>query len=178
MTFRSFPRRLGSIPPGFTLIELVIVIALVGVLGAVLAWGLPAAVQGYDLVWARRGVVANARGGLQRMVSEIRLIPGAGQITSIAATNFQFQYPVGTAITYSLSGGDILRNSDVLINNVSALTFTYFDEDGSVATTPSDVHLVGINLTVDSPGNVSNYDLRTKIFIRNTGNDYVNFTSP
>lgn len=163
---------------GFTLIEFVIVIALVGVLGAVLASGLPAAIQGYDLVWSRRLTVADARSGMQRMVSEIRLIPGSAQILSVGATNFQFQYPIGTPITYSLSSGDLLRNSDILVESVSSLTFSYFDETGAITAIPAAVHLVGINLTVDSPGNISNFDLRTKIFIRNTGNDYVNFTSP
>ena len=165
-------------PHGFTLIELVLSLALVGVLGAVITYGLPAAVQSYDLIWARRAVLTESRSGMARMTKEIRLIPSSSQIISIGAANFQFEYPAATTITYSLSGGNLFRNSDILIKNISTLTFSYYDETGSTTSTPANVREIGIAFTADSPGNISSYSLKTRVFLRNTGNDYANYTSP
>lgn len=163
---------------GFTLVELVLAILLLGVFGTVLAVGLPVAVEAYDLVWARRMVLAQAQSGMERMVSEMELIPGSAQVTTTLASNFQFQYPAGTSISYALSGGDLMRNSDVLIDDVSALTFTYYDEAGVATSTAASVRQVSVEFTVDSPGEISNFTLRTRVFLRNTGNGYANFASP
>ena len=163
---------------GFTLIELVLTITILGVLSMVIAPNMFNAIKGYDLVGTRRLVLAEGRAGVERMAKEIRLIPGAAQITSVAAQNFQFQYPTGTSIAYTLSGTNLLRNSNILIGNINALTFTYYDESGTSTLTAANVRSVGILFTIDSPGAIANYTLRTRVFLPNTGNNYDHFTSP
>lgn len=163
---------------GFTFVELVLVTALLGVLGMVIGPPLYNAINGYDLVTTRRLVLAESRAGVERMVKEIRLIPSSTEITALNLQSFQFQYPVSTNITYSLSGTNLMRNSDILIQNVLSLTFTYYDEDGLTTSTPANVRSVGFVLTIDSPGAIANLSLRTRTFIPNTGNNYANFTSP
>lgn len=162
---------------GFTLVEFALTIAILGVVGVFMAPAINNAVKDYNLVWNRRVLVNEAREGMERMTREIRLIPGSPQITSIGATSFVFQYPTGTTITYSLSGGNLLRNSDVLVANVSSLTFTYYNEDSGTASTTATVRSVGIQFTSGTAA-TGNFTLRTRAFLTNTGNDYDNYTSP
>ncbi len=162
----------------FTLIEFVLVIAILGVTSVLLGPAVTSIVRGYDTVASRRFTLSESRAGMDRMVREIRLIPGSAQISTIASTNFQFQYPIGTSIAYSMNGSNLLRNSDVLISNVSALAFTYYDEGANITANMNNVRSVEIQFTVNSSGSNGSYTLRTRVFLRNTGNNYANFTSP
>lgn len=112
------------------------------------------------------------------MVREIRLIPGQAQVTTTTASSFTFQYPTGTSITYSRTGTNVMRNSDILMNNVTALAFTYYDQAGNTTTTAANVRSVRIQLTATTADGTSSLTVRTRVFIRNTGNYYLNFTSP
>jgi len=163
---------------GFTLIELVLSIALIGIMAFAIGPGLAAGVKSYDLITTRKQMLGSSRAGMDRMVREIRLIPGSAQVTSIGASSFQFQYPAGTSITYSLSGTNLMRNSDILISDVSALTFTYYGETDVVTATAASVRSVGIQFTSTGHGSIPSYTLRTRVFLRNTGNNYANYTTP
>lgn len=158
---------------GFTAVELVLSIAILGVLGLALGPGIATSVQSYQLIASRRAGVAEARAAMERMVREIRQIPASAQVIGIGASSFQFQFPAGTAITYSLSGSNLLRNSDVLAANVSALAFTYYDEAAAVTATAANVRSVGISITTTMP-----FTLQTRVFIPNTGNYYTGFVQP
>lgn len=156
----------------FTMVEMVLSIAILGILGVALGPGIATSIQSYHLVSNRRLGVAEARAGIERMVREIRLIPGRTQVVQMTNTSFQFEYPAGTAITYSLSGTNLLRNSDILMANVSALSFAYYDQAGVVTATPANVRSVEISFTTTAP-----YTLRTRIFLVNTGNYYGGFVA-
>jgi prepilin-type N-terminal cleavage/methylation domain-containing protein len=162
----------------FTIIELILTIAILGVLAGGIGPGVSAAINTYDRILNRRQMLAEAEAGMERMVREIRLIPGSSQVTSAATTSFQFQYPTGTSITYSLSGTNLSRNSDILLANISSLAFTYYTQAGATTTTAASVRSVGIQFTMTSSGSTPSLTLSTRVFIRNTGNNYVNFTSP
>ncbi len=161
----------------FTLLELLLAITMLAVLGLVVGPVLGNAVLGSSLVLSRHEALAGARNGMDRMVREIRLIPNTGVLASITATNLQFQYPAGTAITYSQSGTNLLRNSDILVDHVSALAFTYYNESGATTATAANVRSIGIQLSVLATDG-STLTLRTRVFLRNTGHDYGTFTSP
>lgn len=163
---------------GFTLVEMVLAIAITGIMAMIWVPGLTSVFQGFDLLTVRRQVLAESRAGMDLMVREIRLIPSSSSITAVSATSFTFQYPAGTSIVYALSGTNLQRNSVTLIGNVSSLAFTYYDELGVATTTASAVRSVQIQFTVASPNSQPSYTLRTRVFITNTGNRYANFTSP
>ncbi len=163
---------------GFTAVELLVTIVILGIVGVALAPGLGTAVQQYYIVLNSRQIVSAMSAGVDRIAREIRLIPGSAQISNIAASNFQFQYPTGTNITYSLSGTNLLRNSDVLIPNVTSLTFTYYDQTGAVTSVIANVRSVRFQVTATAPASTQGVTIQTQIFMSNTGNDYENFTSP
>ena len=160
---------------GFTLVELVLVIAMLGILGMVLGPGLATALKGYEMARVHRQVVAEARSAMERFVREARLIQSSLDVLTLGASSFQFEYPNNTILIYDLNSGNLRRNSDVLASNVSALTFIYYDEVGIVTATPANVRRVQIRFTITPLGNQGSYTLQTNVFLRNTGNNYTNF---
>jgi type II secretory pathway pseudopilin PulG len=155
----------------FTLLEVLLVIAMLTILGVVLGPILGSAIQSSGLVSSEAQRLAEARNGMERMVKEIKLIPNTSVLANIGTTNLQFQYPTGTNITYSLNGTNLLRNSDILVGGVSSLTFTYYDASGATTTITANVRSIGIQFT-------AGLTLQTRVFLRNTGNNYENLTSP
>lgn len=164
---------------GFTVLELVLVVALLGIEAFMLGPPLAVAVKEYALVSSRRQVLAEARSAMDRMVKEIRLIPSSGAVISVAsATNFQFQYPLGTLITYSLNGTTLERNGAALASNVGTLEFKYYDSIMAETLNPGSVRFVRIRLTINAPSNSGTLPLETAVFLRSTGVEYGTFTSP
>lgn len=163
---------------GFTLVELVLVIAILGITAGTLGSWMINSMTAYDRVTTRRGMLAQVRTGFERMMLEILLIPGRAQIITTTASSFTFQYPTGTNITYSLSGTNLLRNSDVAVQNVTALSFTYYDESGAQTTTPASVRSVRAQISATAGTSTQPYTVRTRVFIRSTGNYYGEFKTP
>lgn len=162
----------------FSLLELLLVITMLLILGMVLGPIFGNITLSSSRILSRREALAESRISMDRMVNEIRLIPGTNVLANIGVNNLQFQYPTGTSITYSLSGASLLRNSDILAGNVNALTFSYYDELGNTTAAATNVRSIGIQLVILSPGDNSTLTLRSRVFLRNTGHDYGNFTSP
>ncbi len=161
---------------GFTLVELVLVIAMLGILAAVLGPGLGTALRSYQVVLARRATLAQARAGMDRIVHEIRLIGRPSDILNVSSsTSFQFEYPNNNAITYSLSGTNLLRNSDVLASPVSALEFKYYRASGAETATASLVQRVQITFTTTAPAGQGSLTLRTNVFLRALNDRYADF---
>lgn len=161
---------------GFTLVEFVLAIAMIGILGAVLGPGLGRAIRGYNIVQARRATLAQARAAIDRIVHEIRLIQGANAILNISSSSsFQFEYPNNNAITYSLSGGNLMRNSDILADNVPSLNFQYFRGSGATTTTPSQVRRVRIQFAINAPNSQGGLTLATHVYLRALHDRYENF---
>lgn len=149
--------------------ELVLVIAMLGILAAVLGPALNRAVRGYDIVWSRRAALAQARSAMDRMAQEIRLIQSSADVLNVSSsTSFQFEYPDATSITYSLSSTNLLRNTDILASNITALEFRYFDSAGVATATAVNVRRVQITFTITA-GSYGTLTLGTHAFIRTTG---------
>lgn len=158
---------------GFTLIEMLLVVALLGVLAIGLGSAVQESVKGYDMVWTRRQLVAQARAGMDRMIREIQLIPASSSVINVSSSDqFIFRYPSSTQIRFSLSGTNLRRNNYALIEHVQNLTFTYYDENGNTTNTAGNVRSVAVQFTLDPATVIPDYTLRTRTFLRNAGNYY------
>lgn len=69
--------------------------------------------------------------------------------------------------TYTLNGTSLTRNGFGIVDNVTALTFTYFQKDGvTPATGLTDIREIKINLSVQSPDGSARY-MTTRVKLRN-----------
>ena len=143
---------------GFTLIELVIVITIIGIITGVVGYILLGTVDAWMFKFNRADLLSDGRLAMNRMVREIREIKNRGKVTTAASSEFRFENVDNIDITYDLSSTDLDRTADgtanTLAENVSSLTFTYFDSNGNTIATPdvapgaTDIRRVRINLTL------------------------------
>ncbi len=143
---------------GFTLIEIVIVIVLIGVLATILIQPFHQGVQSFLAVEARGDLTAEARAATTRMVREIRNIQkkadNTPNISAANASSITFVDVDNNTITFSLSGSTIQRNSNLLADQVSSLQFRYFNGNNGVMDPPvlNDVRRILIVLTLTEGG--------------------------
>jgi len=153
---------------GFTLIELILTISLIGILlvcsGLLLTQGL----DSYSKVFFRSSSLEESRYAMERMVRELRKIGDEGNaLQNIDSDQITFLDENDTDATFSHSGQSLYRNGNLLLDNVSALTFTGFRENGSTTTAAVQVRRVQIRLSTLPPGQNSPIILQTGVFLRN-----------
>jgi len=159
---------------GFSLIEMMIVVTILGIiiLGLVTFFtgGTRSWVTGQHQLEAQR----NARLSMDQMVREIREADKV-KYTSTSIL-IDFHTPFHGNISYSLSGNDLKRGSNTVINNVLTLDFSYFDNSDTEIDSPlsepdeSNISKVHINLQVDVDQDSSpDITLNSDIDLRNHG---------
>jgi len=145
---------------GFSLIELMVVVVIIGliVLGLVTFFtgGARSWITGQSQLKAQR----EARQAMDRMVREIR--EGSSIASGSNATSITIDYLASfgkSAVNYNLTGSVISRDSNVFIDNVKSLNFTYPDA--------SKVHIL-LEVDVDEDDN-PDITLNTDVNLRNYG---------
>jgi type II secretory pathway pseudopilin PulG len=135
---------------GATLVELVIVIVIVGIIFAI---GSTLMRKSFDAFFTNQNLnIANWQGRLafQRMVQEIREAKGANatdlNISSFSQITFNDLY--GQTITYSMSGSNLQRNGKNVATGISALVFSYLDQNYLPTGTVTNVRCIAISATV------------------------------
>jgi prepilin-type N-terminal cleavage/methylation domain-containing protein len=133
---------------GFTLLELVMVIVIIGVISVVIAKIMLQGLQSFatsqntsEVDW--QGLIA-----MERLTSDIHTIRSPSDITTITASQLTFTDTSGTSVQYSLSGNNLLRNSQILASGVTGLTFGYLSDTGATTATASAVRYISISLTL------------------------------
>ncbi len=147
---------------GFTLIELVIVITIIGIISGIVGSILIGTIDAWTFRFNRGDLLSNGRLAMNRMVREIREVKNRSKVTTADPSEFSFENVDSVDVTYSLSGTDLNRTenetTNTLAEDVSNLTFTYFDSDGEPIETPdvapgaTDIRRVRINLTLTKSG--------------------------
>ena len=149
---------------GFSLIELIAVLVLVGIMGVGAGFGITNIVDGFLL---SRDAVATAGKGqlaLLRLSRELRVIKS---VSSASASSIQFVAKHGDTdaedmnYTVTRSGATITLddgvNTDVLVDRVNALALAYYDTyNGAAQTTwtPSR-RIIQVTITLEGPDNTT-----------------------
>jgi prepilin-type N-terminal cleavage/methylation domain-containing protein len=142
---------------GITLIELVMVMVIVATLVGFLSFYVKETVDLWNFVTFRNEIGAQARTAMMRMVREIRQtgnqLPAA--ITAANTNSLTFTDINSNSISYSLSGGNLMRGSDVLASNATALNFAYYN--------PTNAQLTSVPLSAGDMANVRRITIQLQI---------------
>lgn len=185
-----------AIERGYTLIEAVLVLLIVGILAAFIAPILGSAVDSYDDTAQNVEALTKLRYAMERLAREIRAIrrdpldPGSYDIVSptgtyMTATRFDFCRSDGRRITIdNASVATEVRLADstpasytstcpsaavtalTLADKVTTFSLTYRTASGAAATGKTDVAFVDIALTLTSTGGVA-HSAAMRVDLRN-----------
>ena len=156
-------RRLRPRVAGFSLIELVIVIVLLGIVSAVAA---PFAINAFNAYFTGRDLVETdwqARVALERMTRELRTVRAPAAITMTSASDLTFVDIDGTSVRYFMSNCvlticELTRNTQPLATGISGLAFSYLQRDGKTTTAaPASVYYVVVDFTATQGANSRPY---------------------
>ncbi len=150
---------------GFTLIEMVMVITLLGIIGGIIALPLYIGTKGWFEATTREGITESGRIAIERMMREIRntgrTAANAPCISTATATTFSFSDASGNlttcdSIAFSLAVPNIQRTdasgTSNLANDVNSLAFTYYDNANVPTAVVANVRRVGIEIVSTSGG--------------------------
>lgn len=137
---------------GFTLIELIIVIIILGIIAAIAAPILNEGFQSYFGIEGMGTAYAKSELALARLSRDLRQVGYTTAITTATATQLVFTADDNSTVTYSRTGNSLMRNSSVtgnqvLANNVTAINLSYFTSGGVATSTLSLIRYIGVNLT-------------------------------
>jgi prepilin-type N-terminal cleavage/methylation domain-containing protein len=120
-------RRLNQ--DGFTLIEIIISLVLIGIIAAFSAMGVSSIVNGFLITRANAGTTQKGQLAMARLVREFTCItsvdPAASGPTSITFTSYR-QGVAGVHVV-SWTADTITMDGDILTDNVAGLDLGYFD---------------------------------------------------
>ncbi len=141
---------------GFSIVELAIVIALVSILAGFFVVVINAGIKSSLYQDKQAALMTDSYSALKRMTREIRATRNNASITIFTTSEYSFIDVGGNAIDYKQSGTNLLRNTDVLLTDVTSpggISFTYLNDTGVATSVASTIRLVNIVLAVSSGSN-------------------------
>lgn len=164
---------------GFTLIEMIAVIVLLGIIFGFGGVFLGNVFSGYALKRDATDAEWQAKVALERMARELRAVrmATAADLDIASAAQVRFTDTDGNGVCFYRSGNRVMRSANgpasacgttsaqPLADNVTALTFTYWDNTGAATATVANVYYITVDLTVAEGGYSGQF--RTNVRPRN-----------
>ena len=160
---------------GFTIIELVLSVAIIGILAMLVGPMLITGGKGYNVVAKRKAILNESRLAMDRLMAEITHIPTTNDIGTFTATSLTFNTPLENNITYTLSGGNLTRSGVIITSNVSSLAFTYLDADGLATATKANIKRIGVEMAVSAGAGFGTLYIRDQAFPRRFSSAYAGY---
>jgi prepilin-type N-terminal cleavage/methylation domain-containing protein len=170
---------------GFTLVELLVVVLLLGVVGSIVTAGLVTGMQSTRSSQARIEAMAELQRGAERITRELRAAcpvtsMGPDQVVAAVVRDGQTRYHEfyrddedrlrhavrDTPDATATGGGTLLRSLGTYDTDE---LFTFRDSDGDPATTTGRVRVVEITLRRDLPEQAGPVEVVTTTSLRNGG---------
>ena len=152
---------------GFSLLELILVLALLGIIGLVGTMGFVRFSQGF--VFARETTAITAKGQLamMRLTKEMQSVSATSTTTPTRIAFTALRGGVEENHEARLVGTSLLFDNQVLVDRVGGLVFSYHTAyDSSASAWSADTRIIDINLTLNGPDNIA-IDLQTRVTLRN-----------
>jgi prepilin-type N-terminal cleavage/methylation domain-containing protein len=162
---------------GFTLIEMVMVIVILGILAGLTAPIFSQGLTAARLTTENLHTLAKLRYATERLAREIRQVNYNGSAYDVSTMTgsslvFTKDDTVTTTVSITHSGSNLTLAygtpsvSGVLADEVSSMSLAYYDADGAVTASSTDLAFVEINLTLQNPTTGGSYSQRTRVALR------------
>jgi len=155
---------------GYTLIELILTIIVVGIIAAVSAQILMRGIDSYNFIMNRKDAVQHARVGMDRMLEELLLVRSI-DIISAGDTQVSFWDYSGASVNfrrYTVNNvWQLYRKDDFLAGSVAFLDFDYYNSSNQATSLAWSVRRINIELTVQALGGAGSVPVRCEVFPRN-----------
>lgn len=154
---------------GFTLVEIILTISLIGILFMIASIVLRQGIDSYSTITERGGALQASRFAIERMVRELRRCGDDtdNQLQNISGTQIGFTDADNLNTSFNLNGQTLRRGNDTLLDNVTSLAFTGYKSDNTQTTSAPQVRRVRIQMSVLPQGQTTPLTLRTDVFLRN-----------
>lgn len=153
---------------GFTLVEIVITIVIIGILSGIAALIILQGVSAYSSEQSRSDVHYQARLAVERIAREARMIRSCADIAGPAnpSATLSFVDINGNAVSFSYAGGNLSRGANLLSSGItSAQPFTFLDVNGNQTTACPGIWFVAVDV-IGQNGSES-AEMRTRVHPRN-----------
>jgi prepilin-type N-terminal cleavage/methylation domain-containing protein len=158
---------------GYSLVELIVAIVLIGIIAGVLAkmfiWG----VDIFDTVSNRKDIVQSSRISMEVISKDLRMIKSENDIVSASTTGLNFYNMDNEHIIYNFGDGTISRNANSMVEGITSFVFTYYDANGTILVSPvadpTDIWKIKVELDATVDGKPIN--LETIVTPRNLNED-------
>ncbi len=159
--------RKASYEYGFTLTEIIITLTLIGIMTAIINPILRASIAQYQTAKEISTITSKASLTIARMGKELI---SAKSLSSIANSQISFNDFDGNTITYRLNTNNVERQENSggfqpLTDEASSLSFKYYDANLNVTSTPNQVRVVIIALTLAN--SETSFSLQEATFMEN-----------
>lgn len=163
---------------GFTLIEIIMVLVLLGIMGVGAGLGLSQVIRGYLFTKDAAETMGKAQVALLRLSKEFRVITEVSSGTA-SALSFSAQHGATLTKSYTVSlpvGSNAVKlsdgtNNDTLVDRVNAFVLNYYDTYSGAASTTwlSSTKIIEVVLTMNGPDGVP-VVFTTRVAPRNIAN--------
>ena len=151
---------------GFTLLELVVVIVLVGILSLFTGTIILYEIDQYRFLARSQRDLQNSRMMVRVMTRDLRQITSADSILHADTDSLRFYNVDGEIVAYRFSNSRLVRNGDLMMNAVSEFEFGFFDADGSAISSPvsepEDIYSISFAVTTTSNGRPLTFSTRVQ----------------
>ena len=156
---------------GWTYVELVVAITLSTVILLSLAKIAMLMIDAHEVETMARGMRGEASEASYRFSREVRSVQDDTSVLVASSQEFRFIDVNGRNIRYWLSGTNLQRNADTLVEQVTGLTMTYYDVNSVAIVTPvvspSATNIRSVRMVLTVTRNGESFNVQTQAKLRN-----------
>lgn len=149
---------------GFTLIEIIVTAAILGIIGAVAVGIIGNQSRAFVTVFNRSVLTSDVQKAINIVRNDIRNLSRDG-VTVMEPGNLSFTDDEGNEVEYLYEAYTLKRNDNVIATNLQAPPFTYLDEAKAVTVLPESLSFVKVTLIAARENDT--VKIEEEIYVRN-----------